>query len=102
MELGGRVAIITGAASGIGRATALRLAREGAKITVADIDTTWGMETVKLIEKTGGQAILVPTDVVREADAARCAKETLNRFGRVDILVNNAGVALVAKITETT
>jgi NAD(P)-dependent dehydrogenase (short-subunit alcohol dehydrogenase family) len=102
MELGGRVAIVTGAASGIGRATAVRLAEEGAKITVADIDKEWGTETVKLIEKAGGEAIFVPTDVAREADTKRCVEETLKRFGRIDILVNNAGIALVAKITETT
>jgi len=102
MELGGRVAIITGAASGIGRATALRLAKEGAKITVADIDEEWGTETVRLVEEVGSEAIFIPTDVAREIHAARCVDETLKRFGRIDTLVNNAGIAVVAKITETT
>lgn len=102
MELGGRVALITGAASGIGRATALRLAKDGAKIVVADIDRAWGEETVKLIEKEGGEAVFVQTDVTRESETVRCVEQTLKRFGRVDILVNNAGIALIAKITETT
>lgn len=102
MELGGRVAIITGAASGIGRATALRMAKEGAPIVVADIDSTWGEETVRMIEKAGGKAKFVRTDVTKEADAMHAVEETVKSFGRVDILVNNAGIALVAKITETT
>jgi len=102
MELGGRVAIVTGASSGIGRATALRLAKDGAKIVVADIDREWGAETVKLIQSAGGEAHFVQTDVTKEDDAARCVEQTLSRYGRVDILINNAGIALVAKITETT
>ncbi|MCI4371689.1 MAG: SDR family oxidoreductase [Thermoplasmata archaeon] len=102
MEIGGRVAIITGAASGIGRATALRLAKDGAKIVVADIDKEWAAETVRLVEKAGGEAMFVPTDVTKESDAVRCVEQAVKRFGRVDILVNNAGIALVAKITETT
>lgn len=102
MELAGRVAIITGAASGIGRATAIRFAKEGARIVVADIDKEWGKQTVGLVEKTGSKAIFVPTDVTQEADASRAVAEAMDAFGRIDILVNNAGIALVAKITETT
>lgn len=102
MELAGRVAIVTGAASGIGRATAIRLAKEGAKIAVADIDKEWGQETVALIEKAGGKALFVPTDVTKEADTTRAVDQTLKAFGRIDILINNAGIVLVAKVTETT
>jgi NAD(P)-dependent dehydrogenase (short-subunit alcohol dehydrogenase family) len=102
MELGGRVAIVTGASSGIGRATALRFARDGAKIVVADIDPQWGAETVKLVEAAGSEALFVQTDVAKESDVAHCVEQTLTHFGRVDILINNAGIALVAKITETT
>lgn len=102
MELGGRVAIITGAASGIGRATALRMAKEGAIIAVADIDREWGEETVRLIEKQGGKAKFVSMDVTKESDVSRAVQDTVRTFGRVDILVNNAGIALIQKITETT
>lgn len=89
-RLAGKTAFITGAASGIGRATAQLFAGEGAKIVALDISEA-GASTVKMIEDAGGEAIFVPTDVTSESsvrDAFACG---LDRFGRVDILHNNAG-----------
>ena len=95
-----RTVVVTGGAKGIGRAYALGLAAEGARVVVADIaDAT---STVKEAETRGGQALGVECDVSREADTQRLATETLARFGRIDVLVNNAGVALSASLWRTT
>jgi len=88
----GRVALVTGAAGGIGRATALELARAGAKVTVADIDLEPAQETVRLIEKDGGQALAVRVDVADSASVAAMVRTTVERFGRLDFAHNNAGV----------
>lgn len=101
-SLAGRVAIVTGAAGGIGRAAAVRLARSGADVVVVDIDGEWGAETVRLVEARGSRATFVSADLTRETDVRRVVAAALERFGRIDILVNNVGVALVAKITDTT
>ena len=90
MRLTDRVVIVTGGAIGIGRAYSLGLAREGARVVVADIADP--KPTVKEIETRGGQALAVEFDVSREADTLRMAAETLNRFGRIDVLVNNAAI----------
>ncbi len=92
MEIRGKVAVITGAGSGIGRATALRLAHDGASILVADVDETGGVETVKQIERDGGRAIFVRTDVTKEEDARKMIDTAVGKFGGLDILYNNAGV----------
>lgn len=92
MEIGGKVAVVTGGGSGIGRATARRLAREGAKVVVADVDAEGGRETVRLIREAGGEATFVQADVTRPEDvqaAIRAAEET---YGGLDILHNNAGI----------
>lgn len=102
MRLADRVAIITGAASGMGRATALLFAREGAKVVVADCDGNTGEETVGLIEKEGGEAAFVPVDVSKAADAERMVKTTVDRYGALDILVNNAGIYAQGDVLETT
>lgn len=102
MELSGRTAAITGAGSGIGRATALRFAKEGASIAVIDLDPTWSRETVSMVERMGGKALYVETDVRKEAQVKRAVDETLRAFKKIDILVNNAGIARTAKIIETT
>ena len=102
MILKDKVAIITGAASGIGRATALLFAKEGAKVVVADINDKGGEETVKMIREQGGEAIFVHTDVSKREDVERLMGEVKKRFGKLDILVNNAGIVIVKPITETT
>ena len=88
-----RVALVTGGASGMGRETSLRLAREGAAVVVAGLpDDERGPETVALIEAEGGRALYVGTDVAREADCNAMAQAALDRFGRLDYCVAAAGI----------
>jgi 3-oxoacyl-[acyl-carrier protein] reductase len=89
MRLEGKVAIITGAARGLGRAFATRFAAEGAKLTICDILDIGPVAGE--IEAAGGEALGLKTDITREEETAAMAKQTVERFGRVDILVNNAG-----------
>ena len=91
-RLDGKVGLVTGAASGIGRATALAFAREGAKVVVADIAVREGPETVRMIQKARGEAIFVKADVSQEADAEALVKKTVERYGRLECAVNNAGI----------
>lgn len=97
----GKVAIVTGAASGLGRATALLLAKEGAKVTVSDINEAGGKGVVREIKRGGGDAIFVKHDVTRETDWSRVIEKTIAEFGKLDILVNNAGVMLIKEIERT-
>ena len=92
MEIRGKVAVITGAGSGIGRATSMRLANDGASIVIADVDEGGGAETVKLIEKEGGRAMFVRADVTQEVDARKMIDAAVQKLGGLDILYNNAGV----------
>ena len=96
MEIKGKAGVITGGSSGIGRATAERLAKEGAAIVVADLDEAGGAETVKRIESAGGCAVFVKADVTRLEDAQRMLDTAVSRFGRLDILHNNAGIGVGA------
>ncbi|HYL57737.1 MAG TPA: SDR family oxidoreductase [Candidatus Acidoferrales bacterium] len=96
MEIKGKVGVITGGGSGIGRATAVRLANEGAAIVVADVDAAGGAETVKRIEATGGRAAFVQADVTKIEDARRMLDTAVSKFGRLDILHNNAGIGVGA------
>lgn len=105
MRLQDKVAIVTGAASGIGRAIAVTFAREGARVVAADVrpDSRLASETpstVEVITAAGGQACFVQTDVTRRAEVEAMVGETLRRFGRTDILVNNAGVFVRNAITD--
>jgi NAD(P)-dependent dehydrogenase (short-subunit alcohol dehydrogenase family) len=102
MRLADKVAIITGAGAGMGRATARLFAEEGAKVVVADCDGDAGEETVGLIEKRGGESTFVPVDVSEAADAERMVKITLERYGNLDILVNNAGIYAQGDVVSTT
>jgi len=92
MDIGGAVALVTGGGSGIGRATALRLARDGAAVAVADIDEPSARETVRLVEGHAGRALPIRADVADEGDVQNMIGRARERFGRLDILVNNAGV----------
>jgi NAD(P)-dependent dehydrogenase (short-subunit alcohol dehydrogenase family) len=102
MSLRGKVAIITGAASGIGQATALLFAQDGAKVVVVDINDKGGKETVNKIKRGRKQAVFIHADVSKEVDVKTMAKKVFDIYGDVDILVNNAGVVLVKPLLETT
>lgn len=90
--LEGQVAIVTGAASGIGRASALFYAREGAKVMIADVDQNGANETVRLIRTAGGQATFIGADVSHPEDCRDLVAHTIQTFGRLDIACNNAGI----------
>jgi NAD(P)-dependent dehydrogenase (short-subunit alcohol dehydrogenase family) len=88
----GKVAFVTGATSGIGRATALAFAREGASVVVADVAAEGNQETARMIEQTGGQSLAVSCDVMRGEDIKAALQTAVERFGRLDIAFNNAGI----------
>ncbi|MBM7094837.1 SDR family oxidoreductase [Bacillus sp. H-16] len=91
-QLNGRVALVTGGGSGIGKASAIYLAREGAKVVLADIKEDDATETKEKIEALGGEAMIIETDVSREEDIEGCYEKLVDRFGRLDIIFANAGV----------
>ncbi len=95
-------ALITGAASGIGRATALLFAREGAAVAIADIDREGGESVVETIAGQGGSAVFIPCDVSVAEDCNRAVERTVQEFGRLDILFNNAGIIRRATVPDTT
>jgi NAD(P)-dependent dehydrogenase (short-subunit alcohol dehydrogenase family) len=96
-----KVAIITGGAVGLGKAAALLLAKEGAKVVVTDIDEVGGENVAVEIRNAGGEAIFIKHDVTNEGDWHEVVRRTLAQFGRLDVLVNNAGVLLNKKIEDT-
>jgi 3-oxoacyl-[acyl-carrier protein] reductase len=100
MQLKDKVAAVTGAGQGIGRAIALTLAREGAALVVGDIDLEVAQQTVEKIESRGGSAIALEVDVTEPQDARALAEVAVQTFGKLDILVNNAGIYPSAPITE--
>lgn len=97
----GKVALVTGAASGIGRTTAQLYAREGAKVVVSDMSKPGGEETVRLIEDAGGEAIFVQTDVSNPAACEALVQRTLEAYGRLDFACNNAGIGGESNVTGT-
>ena len=99
----GKVAIVTGAGSGIGRASAILLAKEGAKTVVVDRNAEAGEETVRMIKEAGGEAIFVKADVSEAADIKKMVKTAVSTYGKLNILFNNAGlIAEVAPTAEAT
>lgn len=102
MQLSGRVALITGGASGIGRATAYLFAREGAAVAIADVDSQAGSSVADEIARAGGRAIFESADVTRAGDCRRLVERTMREFGRIDILFNNAGIIRRATVLELT
>jgi 3-oxoacyl-[acyl-carrier protein] reductase len=92
MRLKGRVTIITGGARGIGKAIALALVREGAKVAIVDFDKEAAIALKDKIEKDQGQAIAIPCDVSKSSEVKRMVDQVKKAFGRIDILVNNAGI----------
>jgi NAD(P)-dependent dehydrogenase (short-subunit alcohol dehydrogenase family) len=87
-----KVAIITGAGSGIGRATAVLFAREGAKVVVADLDPEGGQETVRLIKESNGEAFFAQADVSKASDVKKMVGLAVSTYGKLDIMFNNAGI----------
>ena len=93
MSFQGKVALITGAGSGIGRATALAFGAAGAAVVVSDVNETGGQETVALVQQAGGQARFIGADVSRPDEVEALVEETARYFGRLDIAVHNAGIS---------
>jgi NAD(P)-dependent dehydrogenase (short-subunit alcohol dehydrogenase family) len=103
MDLENKSAIVTGSSRGIGRAIALRFARDGAKVTVNCVSTVDKAKAVAdEIRKAGGEAIVVQADMSKRADAERLVGETIKAFGKVDILVSNAGIVIDRPFVEST
>jgi len=105
LPMTGKVALITGAASGIGRAAAIAFAKNGANVVVADTQSDGGMQTVQLIEKSGSRSIFLECDVSIEADVEKMMELTIREFGKLDYAFNNAGVegirVITSELTET-
>ncbi len=101
MRLANKVALITGAGSGIGRAGAVLFASEGAQVVVADLAMDAGEETARRIQEQGGHALFVRTDLCVAEDVRRLVESSIARLGRIDILYNNAGINLNATVTGT-
>src|SRR5580704_17240056 len=102
-RLNGKVAIITGAASGMGRATAIRFSGEGAKIVIADLNKEGGESAARDCRENGSDAIFQKTDVSGEADVKAAVERAVKEFGRLDIIYNNAGLGgAVGKIEDIT
>lgn len=105
-KLAGKIALVTGGGGGIGRATSLAFAQEGAKVAVVDIDGNSARETVEAVLAVGGEAISLEVDVTRSEQVAGMVEQVVAKFGRLDIAFNNAGIDIehlpLAKATEET
>ena len=100
MRLKSKVAIVTGAGSGIGEATALTFAKEGARVTVADVVDSAGNDTVEQIRAAGGDAKYVHTDVTSASDIQGMVSTTISNYGKLDVLFNNAGIAMRLAVAD--
>jgi 3-oxoacyl-[acyl-carrier protein] reductase len=101
-RLTGKVALITGAASGQGRAAARLFAAHGAAVAVVDVNDDGAHETVEFVEKDGGRASAIHADVARRTDCDGMVAETVETFGRLDVLYNNAAIQMSGRVVETT
>jgi len=101
MRLKDKVTIVTGAGSGIGAATAVIFAKEGARVVVADIEKQKGTSTVDLIKSNNGEAIFIHVDLTTADSIRKMVESTIEIYGKLDILVNNAGIYLQADVVET-
>lgn len=102
MNLEGKVAIVTGAGSGIGKATAELFAQEGAKVAVVDWNTESGQQTVQTIRRAGGESLFCPADVSKARDVENVVRQVQEHYGRLNILVNNAAISLMGQLVDTT
>ncbi|MGE6258445.1 SDR family NAD(P)-dependent oxidoreductase [Heyndrickxia sporothermodurans] len=105
MELTNKIAVITGAGSGIGRASSLKLAANGAKVVLVDFNKETGEDTLKLVKEQGGEGIFVQADVSKSEDVRRYVNTAMETFGRIDVFFNNAGIiqkfAPLTEVEET-
>jgi len=101
LRLAGKVALISGAARGMGAAEARLFAREGARVVIGDVLEAEGAAIEAEISAKGGEAVFVRLDVTRESDWAQAVASTVQRFGKLDVLVNNAGIGGVSRVDET-
>ncbi len=99
-QLDGKVGLVTGASSGIGRATAIAFAYAGAKVVAASRRVIEGEETVRYIQKAGGEAMFVKTDVSKEAEMEMLVNKTIDIYGRLDCAFNNAGIATFSPLSD--
>jgi NAD(P)-dependent dehydrogenase (short-subunit alcohol dehydrogenase family) len=102
MELAGQTAIVTGAGRGIGRATALELARMGADIVIAELDKPNAEKVAAEVQALGRKVLVIPTDVTKPGDLKAMAEQTKKQFGRIDVLINNAGIYRAAATLDVT
>lgn len=102
MKFKDKVAVITGATTGVGRETAILFGEEGAKVVVSGRRADKGQETVQLVNNAGGEAIFVQSDVQKSAEAKNLVDSAVRKFGRIDVLCNNAGLAIVKPVHEYT